>query len=117
MLPEDDKTELGIIKIHNDVIASIAYLATTEIDGVSRICEDMKSTLAHWLGKRTQNGAIDARTEKNGEISVIIPVIIKYGYKIPEVAGKIQDRVKTAVEEATDLTIKDIIIKIKGVER
>jgi uncharacterized alkaline shock family protein YloU len=117
VLSRDDNSELGIIKIHNNVIASIAYLATLEIEGVSRICEDVKSSLAHLLGKKTQSGAIDARTEKNNEVTIIIPVIIKYGYKIPDVSVKIQENVKTAVEDATDLTIKDIIIKIKGVEK
>lgn len=117
MLPNDENTELGVIKIHHNVIASIAYLATLEIEGVSRVCEDVKSSLGRLLGKKTQGGAIDARTEKNNEVTVTIPAIIKYGYKIPDVALKIQERVKAAVEEATDLTVKDIVIKIKGVER
>ena len=117
MIPEVDKSDVSIIKIHNNVIASIAYLATLEIDGVSRICEDLKSMFAHLLGKKTQSGAIDVRTEKTEEVSIIIPLIVKYGYKIPNVALKVQDRVKIAVEEATDLAVKDIIIKIKGVEK
>jgi len=44
-------------------------------------------------------------------------LIVKYGYNIPEVALKIQERVKATVEEATNLSVKDIVIKIKGVER
>jgi uncharacterized alkaline shock family protein YloU len=117
VIPEADKTELGIIKIHNNVIASIAYLAALEIDGVSRVCDDMKSRVLRVIGKRTQGGAIDIRSEKNEEISVIMPIIVKYGYKIPDVAVKVQDRVKAAVEEATDLTIRDVVIKIKGVDK
>ncbi|MDD5018881.1 MAG: Asp23/Gls24 family envelope stress response protein [Candidatus Omnitrophica bacterium] len=116
-MTEADKSDLGIIKIHNNVIASIAYLATLEIDGVSRVCDDMKSRILRLIGKKTQSGAIDIRQEKNEEISVIVPVILKYGYKIPDVATKIQDRVKAAVEEATDLVIRDVVIKIKGVDK
>jgi uncharacterized alkaline shock family protein YloU len=117
VIPEADKTELGIIKIHNNVIASIAYLAALEIDGVSRVCDDMKSRVLRFIGKKTQSGAIDIRAEKNDEISIIMPIIMKYGYKIPDVAMKVQDRVKAAVEEATDLTIRDVVIKIKGVDK
>ena len=117
MIREEDKAELGTIKIHNNVIASIAYLATLEVDGISRICEDVKSYVLHAIGKRTKSGAIDVRPEKNEGVSIIIPVIVKYEYNIPEVALKVQEKVKATVEESTDLTVKDIIIKIKGVEK
>ena len=117
MIREEEKTDFGAIKIHNNVIASIAYLAALEVDGVSRICDDIKSHIAHLIGKRTKSGAIDARTEKNENVSITIPIIVKYGYNIPEVALKVQEKVKNAVEEAADISTKDIIVKIKGVEK
>ncbi len=117
MIGGDDKSEFGTVKIHNNVISSIAYLATLEVDGVSRICEDIKSYILQLIGKKTKSGAIDVRPEKNDHVTIVIPVIVKYGYNIPEVALKVQDRVKSAVEESTDISLKDIIIKIKGVEK
>ncbi len=117
MINEEEKTDFGAIKIHNNVIASVAYLAALEVDGVSRICDDIRSHIAHLIGKRTKSGAIDARNEKNENVSIIIPIIVKYGYNIPEVALKVQEKVKTAVEEAADISPKDIIVKIKGVEK
>ncbi|MFA5038748.1 MAG: Asp23/Gls24 family envelope stress response protein [Candidatus Omnitrophota bacterium] len=117
MIPDEEKSELGIIKIHDNVIASIAYLAALEIDGVSRICDDMKSKALRLVGKKTQCGAIGIQSEKNDEISIIVPVILRYGYRIPDVASRIQEKVKQAVEEATDLMIREVVIKIKGVEK
>jgi len=113
----DEKSELGLIKIHNNVIASIAYLAALEIEGVSRICDDLKSSALNFIGKKTKSGAIDARTEKGDTVSIIVPIIIKYGYNIPEVALKVQEKIKSTIEESTDLSPKEIIIKIKGVEK
>jgi uncharacterized alkaline shock family protein YloU len=113
----DNPGETGLVKIHNNVIASVAYIAALEIDGVSRVCEDMRSRTLQWIGKRTLCGAIDVRQEKNENLTLVIPLIVKYGYNIPEVAGRVQDRVRAAVEETTDLSPKDIIIKIKGVEK
>jgi len=52
-MADEEKTDLGLIKIHNNVIASISYLAALEIEGVSRICEDTKSRIATLLGKKT----------------------------------------------------------------
>lgn len=117
LIREEEKSEFGTIKIHNNVIASIAYLATQEIDGVSRICDNWKSSLLLLIGKKTKCGAIDIQYEKNDNISVIIPLIVKYGYNIPEVALRVQEKVKTAVETGTDLSPRDITIKIKGVEK
>lgn len=117
MIPNEDQSELGVIKIHDNVIASIAYLAALEIEGVSRICDSLKSKTLRLIGKKTQCGAITIQTEKNQDVSIAVPVILKYGHKIPEVASRIQERVKQAVEDATDLTIREVVIKIKGVEK
>lgn len=117
MNTEEEKTDFGVIKIHNNVIASIAYLAALEIDGVARVCDDVRSTLYQLLGKKTKSGAIDVRSEKGDGISIIIPIIVKYDFNIPDVALKVQERVKSCVEETTNLSLKDILVKVKGVEK
>lgn len=117
MIRDEDKNDFVTIKIHDNVIASIAYLTAQEVEGVARICDSLRSLILNVIGKKTKSGGIDVKSEKTDNLSIVIPVIIKYGYNIPEVASKIQDKVKNAVEEATDLSPKDIIIKIKGVER
>lgn len=117
MIPDNEQAEFGVIKIHDNVLASISYLAALEIEGVSRVCDDVKSRFMRLVGKKTQCGAITIHSERNEEVSIAVPVIVKYGYKIPEVAVRIQDRIKQSVEDATDLTVKEVIIKIKGVEK
>ena len=113
----ENKDDLGQIKIHNNVMASIAFLAANEVEGVSRICDDARSQVLRWMGKKTVTGAIDVRQETSESVNIIIPLIVKYGYNIPNIAGKIQERVRAAVEETTDVTLKEVIIKIKGVEK
>jgi len=113
----EDKTDLGQIKIHNNVMASIAFLAANEVEGVARVCDDTRSQVLRWMGKKTVTGAIDVRQEGSDTVNISIPLIVKYGYNIPDIAGKIQERVRAAVEETTDVTLKEVIIKIKGVEK
>lgn len=117
MIQNDERTELGTIKIHNDVIASIAYLATLEIEGVSRICENIRSIGLGLIGKKLQHGAIDVKSDNIDGLVITIPVILRYGCNIPDVASKIQERVRSSIEEATDLTSREIVVKIKGVEK
>ena len=111
------KDDLGQIKIHNNVMASIAFIAANEAEGVSRVCVDARSQVLRWMGKKTLTGAIDVRQEEIDTINISIPLIVKYGYNIPDIAGKVQERVRAAVEETTDVTLKEVIIKIKGVEK
>ncbi len=113
----EDKDDLGVIKIHNNVMASIAFIAANEVEGVARVCDDVRSLVLRGLGKKTLTGAIDVRQEGSDTVNIIIPLIVKYGYNIPDIAGKVQERVRAAVEETTDITIKEVVIKIKGVEK
>lgn len=117
MIQDEEKTHLGAIKIHNNVIASIAVIATQEVEGILKICDNIKSKAFNLLGRKEKFEAIEIRTEKDGSISIIVPVIVKFGFNIPETALALQERIKTAVEEATDISPKDIIIQIKGVEK
>ena len=41
---------------------------------------------------------------------------IRYGYNIPDVSEKVQERVKTAIETMTGLMVLDVNIKIAGVD-
>ena len=41
---------------------------------------------------------------------------LKYGYSIREISGKVQEKVKTAIENMTGLTVADVNIRIAGVE-
>ena len=40
---------------------------------------------------------------------------MKYGYSIPAVSEKVQDKVKTAIENMTGLMVLEVNIKIAGV--
>ncbi|MDD4979950.1 MAG: Asp23/Gls24 family envelope stress response protein [Candidatus Omnitrophica bacterium] len=116
MHKEESQTDLGKIRIHKNVIASIASLAAVEIEGVKRIGKDLKSGILELIGQKSAT-AIDVQIDKNEEIRVEIPLVIKYGSNIPEVANKAQENVRNALEKMTSLSIKYININVQGIER
>ena len=116
MIKENSHTDLGTIKIHKKVISSIASLAAVEIEGVKRVGGDLKSNLYNIIGK-TQKSNIRVEFDKAGEVKIEIPLIIKYGYSIPEVASHVQENVRQALEKMTNVVIKDIDVNIKGIEK
>ena len=116
MHKEESQTDLGKIRIHKNVIASIASLATGEIEGVKRIGGDFKSGILELIGKRAQT-AIKVDIDKNEEIRIEIPLVIKYGFNIPDIASKVQENISNALEKMTCLSIKCIHINVQGIER
>jgi uncharacterized alkaline shock family protein YloU len=116
MHQEESRTDRGMIKIHKNVIASIASLAAVEIEGVKRVGGDFKSGLLEMFGKKTLL-AVKVEFEKNDEVKLEVPVVIKYGFNIPDVANKVQENIRKALEKMTDLSVKDIDIKVQGIER
>jgi uncharacterized alkaline shock family protein YloU len=116
MNKEESRTDLGLVRIHRNVIASIATVASTEVEGVKRVGTSLKSGVLEMIGKKSYS-AIGVEFDKNGEVKVEIPLVIKYGYNIPDVADKVQENIRTALEKMTNLTIKDININIQAIER
>jgi len=113
---EDAGTELGRIKIHRNVLASITSLAACQIDGVKSIGKDFRSRVREFLD-HAEHGAVRIDIDKNGDAWVEIPLVIKFGYNIPDTAARVQEAVRAALEKMTGLSIKDININVQGIEK
>jgi len=107
MHKEESQTDLGNIKIHKNVIASIASIAAVEIEGVKRIGGDFRSGILELIGKKSLM-AIKVDIDKNDEIRLEVPLVIKYGFNIPDIANKAQENISNALEKMTNLSIKYI---------
>jgi len=113
---EESSLDLGTIKIHKNVIASIASLAATEIDGVRKIGKDFKMGLWELIGKKSYS-SIKVLIDKNDEVRVELPLVVKYNYNVPEVANKVQENVRNALEKMTNLTVRNINVAVQGIEK
>ncbi len=116
MHKEESQSDLGNIKIHKNVIASIASIAAVEIEGVKRIGGDFKSGILEFVGKKPLM-AIRVEFDKNEEVRLEIPVVIKYGFNIPDIANKIQENIRNSLEKMTNLSVKYINVSVQSIER
>ncbi len=98
--------ELGSIHISEEVLASLAAGAAAEIEGIS----GMMNVAAKKSGTRGVRLAVD----EDGAV-VDLYVMIRYGYAIPEVAGKLQSGVSSAIESMTGFAVKDVNVHVGGV--
>ena len=105
---------IGEVRIADEVVAIIAGLAATEVDGVDSMAGNITNELVGKLGmKNLSKGVKVDVTEEH--VSVDLSLNIKYGYNIPDVSERVQDRVKSAIENMTGLTVLDVNIRIAGV--
>jgi len=106
--------KIGEVQIADDVVAMIAGLAALEVDGVASLVGNATDGLLSMVGMKDPNKG--ARVEViDRTVSVDMALNLKYGYNIPAVSGKIQERVKSAIETMTGLTVADVNIRIAGV--
>ncbi|MCI7262302.1 MAG: Asp23/Gls24 family envelope stress response protein [Otoolea sp.] len=109
-----EKDKVGEVQIADEVVAIIAGLAATEVEGVDSMAGNITNELVGKLGmKNLSKGVKISMTEDH--VSVDLSLNMKYGYSIPAVSEKVQDKVKSAIENMTGLMVLEVNIKIAGV--
>ena len=108
-------TENEGIKISNDVIAVIAGVAVSEVEGVSGMAGGFAGGITEVLsGKKNLAKGIKVDIEEN-KAKIDVNIIVEYGSRIPDVAFEIQNRVKKSVESMTGLDVEEVNVHVQGV--
>ena len=112
ILKEDEN--IGSVKIADDVVAMIASLAATEVDGVSAMYGNISNEIMSKVGmkKLTKGVKVDVI---NSVVTVDLSITLEYGFNIPTTSKKVQEKVKTAIENMTGLEVADVNIRIANV--
>ena len=112
VLQEDEN--LGSVQIADEVVAMIASLAATEVDGVSAMGGNITNELMSKVGVKNLTRGVKVEVI-GSDVKVELVVMLEYGYNIPATSQKVQERVKNAIENMTGLTMTDVNIRIAGV--
>ena len=113
VLLEDEKK--GTVHVADDVVAIIAGLAATEVKGVAAMAGNITNELMSKVGRK--NLAKGVKVAVNGNrVKVALAIMMEYGYNIPGTCSKVQERVKSAIENMTGLTVTDVDIRIASVD-
>ena len=107
--------QLGEIQIADEVVAIVAGLAATEVEGVSSMAGNITNDLISRLGMKNLSKGVHI-TMDNDEVTVDLALNIAYGYSIPVVSEKVQEKVKTAIENMTGLHVACINVRIAEVD-
>ncbi len=104
----------GTVQIADDVVATIAGLAATEIDGVYAMSGNLTNEIVGKLGVKNLSKGVKVVVEE-GEVFAELAITVEYGIDVVEVAKQVQNKVKVAIESMTGLTVSAVNVKIAGV--
>ena len=112
---EEIALENSNIKIADDVVAVIAGVAVSEVQGVYEMSGGFAGGISEVLSGK-KNLAKGIKVEINEKTTKIdVNIIVEYGTRKPDVAFEIQNKVKKAVETMTGLTVSEVNVHVQGV--
>jgi uncharacterized alkaline shock family protein YloU len=109
-----DDENVGAVQIADDVVAMIASLAATEVNGVNSMAGNITNELMSKVGVKKLTKGVRVNVEENN-VNVDLAVTMDYGYNIPATCQQVQNKVKSAIENMTGLNCIGVNIRIVGV--
>jgi uncharacterized alkaline shock family protein YloU len=107
-------SKVGDVQIADEVVATIAALAATEVEGVASMSSNITNELVSKLGMKNLSKGVKIEVIED-TVSVDLSLTLDYGYSIPKTSGLVQEKVKAAIENMTGLTVLEVNIRISGV--
>lgn len=107
-------TNLGEVQIADEVVAIIAGLAATEVEGVASMAGNITNEVINKLGMKNLSKGV--KVDVGETVKVALSLNLEYGYNIPETSEKVQNKVKYAIENMTGLPVSDINVRIASVD-
>lgn len=109
-----DTNGIGEVQIADDVVAIIAGLAATDVKGVAALAGNVTNEIISKLGKKNLSKGIKVQVYSN-TVTVDMSLILEYGFSVPKVSSTVQEKVKSAIENMTGLTVDEVNIRIASV--
>jgi len=106
----------GTIQISENVIAAVVRRYALEVDGVVRFAaSSIVGGLAEMIGKKSHESNTQVAIEDD-IVSISVTLVLEFGVRIPEVAGMVQDVVRSRVEELTGKQVVRVNVLVQDLE-
>ncbi len=109
------ENEYGDVHVNEEVVAIIAGLAATEVEGVTSMYGNITKELISRLSTKNLSKGVRI-TMSDDRVQVDLALNIAYGYGIPAVSHEVQEKVKTAIENMTGLIVSAVNVRIAEVD-
>ena len=113
-----ENSDMGEVKIHENVVASLVRQAALEQEGVSRLAGSaLVDDIATLVGsRRMQSRAVSVILGDEGKVEIEVKLILKFGFHIPETAEQVQTAVVELVENTTGMSVTKVDVLVQEIE-
>ena len=110
----DCDENIGRIRSSEQVVAVIAGIAATEVEGVESLVGNITNEIVAKMGIKNLSRGIRLKMVDD-TVFVQITVNIRYGYSIPDISRNIQEKVSQAIENMTGLSVAEVNVIVSDV--
>lgn len=116
-LAAENSNELGVVKIHENVISSIVRRATCSVEGVARLAGSaLVDNIAEIVGSRKMHDRAIGIKIDGSEVEIEVKVNVEYGSHVPTLAANVQSTVMDEVEKITGMKVTKVDVVIQELE-
>ncbi len=109
-----DNSELGDVNISDDVLAVISAMAALEVDGVIGMAGNITSEIVAKLGMKKLSKGVRVDVDENN-VMIDVSIILRMNENIINISKKVQDKIKSTVENMTGLNVANVNVNISNV--
>lgn len=104
----------GSLQISTEVLSKIARCAALEVAGVAEVsCGSQNRKVKDFLERANVQSPVTVEM-RDGTAEITLHLVVAFGARIPSVAEKVQENVKTAVQNMTNVTVSRVDLVIAG---
>ncbi len=104
----------GSLQISMEVLGKIARCAALEVDGVAEVSCGSQNKKVKDLLERANVQLPVVVEMKDGTAEITLHLVVAFGARIPAVAEKVQENVKSAVQSMANITVSRVDLVIAG---
>jgi uncharacterized alkaline shock family protein YloU len=109
-------TDIGRINLSEDVIATMAGVATTECYGIVGMAGSrLKDGIAELLGRENLARGVQVTLDEDS-VEIDLHIVVGYGTRISEIARNVTTQVRYVIESFTGLQVRGVHIHVEGVK-
>ena len=108
------ESSIGEVQIASEVITAIAGISASEVEGIESMVGSGVGDIVGKLGGKSNSKGVNVNiTDDKAELDVAVNV--RFGYSIPKVSAKVQEKVSQAVSSMTGLEVTRVNVRVAGI--
>ncbi len=108
------ESSIGEVQIASEVITAIAGISASEVEGIESMVGSGVGDIVGKLGGKSNSKGVKVNiTDDKAELDVAVNV--RFGYSIPKVSAKVQEKVSQAVSSMTGLEVTKVNVRVAGI--